>query len=324
MKYKFSLAIFILALLNGFQGIAQSSIITASDKVEVSTTRQSDIEQFRNEMSQFSAVAESGAKEEINVRLNSIVKIAAVEIARTKMNLQELNDGDIDDLEKWQQERYPDKPVNVKLEIQVLTSRLKSEEYLYNRMKTWDVSTLSDSRQAQSLRGAMNSFLRNMENNLKYGDGTIVRSKPTTTSGSGSTNGGFIVKKEQGATSGAMDPNVKNYLESKQMREDEYRQNYGTLKKTINDADDKPAKKAFRALVEIMNNELNANNWMLSMINAGAIKNSGIDPNTLSSRIKQQQSILEQANKLRPELTTSFGENKTEVLNIASGFVTTF
>ena len=326
MKALKRITVLLLALaISGTGAFAQSSIKLEESSVKITTTRFNDIRSFQEGMEMFTIASESGSTAELKHWLDKQVYLTAVELKRSKMNLDELKRGDIKELQEWQENNQPDQKLNVNLEITLLQNKINSLEYLYKRMSEWPPNTLGDSRSSSTLKGTMNAVLRKMESNLKYGDGRISSSRPGSAGSETTGSGGYdpVVKKTIKTGKETVDPNVKRYNESRAMTKTDFEKYHELLKTSMRDVDEVMGKKAFHYLLNIMSNEINMNNWMLSMISSRAIKNSGISEPQLSATIKQQQGILDRGHKLKPKLSESFGENSADALKIADDFAAT-
>jgi hypothetical protein len=83
------------------------------------------------------------------------------------------------------------------------------------------------------------------------------------------------------------------------------------------------AKTSFKSLLSVMMDEVNANSWMLNMISNGTIKDSGISTDQLSSTLKTQQGLVENATQLKSKAATDFSGVKQEMLSVVNSFGTT-
>ena len=285
------------------------------------TSRNEDIKQFMNVMTMLSAALTENAREESDVLMNELLQIEAVEIARSKRNLQELEDGNIEHLEQWWTENKPTSRLNIKQETTNLKNRIKHEQYLYGRLENWDLSSIKDSRSLSTLRGNMNSFKRDMERNLRF-ESDRKDAPPPPPKGGGAT-----IKKGN-AQGGAVliesvpseNPMVKNFNESQKMRKDEFKKGQSVFQKSMSEGDDKSAKNAFKSLVSVMMDEVNANSWMLNMINAGKVQDSGIQVADLSTTLKNQQALVQKATELKSKAATDFSGVKNEMLSVLNNF----
>lgn len=285
------------------------------------TSRNEDIKQFTNAMTMLSASIDAGAQEEAKVMMNEILQVAGVEIARSKRNLQELEAGNLEHLEKWWAENKPTSKLNVKLEITNLKNRISHEQYLYGRLESWDLKSIKDSRDLSTLRGSLNSFKRDMERNLRFESDRKDAPPPPpkgggTTVMKGNTQGGAVIIESVPSEN----PMLNSYNDSKKMRKDEFEKGQALFQKSMSEANDKSAKNAFKSLVSIMMDEVNASSWMLNMINSGNIKDSGISIPELSATLKIQQALVEKATELKSKASTDFPGVKNEMLSLVNSF----
>jgi hypothetical protein len=288
------------------------------------TSRNEDIKQFTNAMTMLSAAIEAGAQQEAKVMMLEILQVAQIEIARADRNLTELEEDKIDHLAKWYEVNKPGSKLNVNLEISNLKNRIKHEQYLYDRLETWDLNSIKDSRDLSTLRGSLNSFKRDMERNLRFESDRKDAPPPPpkgggTTLTKGNAQGGTVVIE----TVPSENPMLQSYNDSKKMRKDEFRNGQAVLQKSISTGDDKMAKTSFKSLLSVMMDEVNANSWMLNMISNGTIKDSGISTDQLSSTLKTQQGLVENATQLKSKAATDFSGVKQEMLSVVNSFGTT-
>jgi hypothetical protein len=291
------------------------------DKLVGQTSRNEDIKQFTNAMTMLSAAVEVGAQEEAKVMMHEILQIAGVEIARSQRNLEELEAGNNEHLEKWWAENKPTSKLNVKLEITNLKNRISHEQNLYGRLESWDLNSIKDSRDLSTLRGSLNSFKRDMERNLRFESDRKDAPPPPpkgggTTVTKGNAQGGAAVIESVPSEN----PMIKSYNESKKIRKDEFKKGQAVFQKSMSSGDDKSAKNAFKSLVSVMMDEVNANSWMLNMINSGSIKDAGISVSELSATLKDQQALVEKATQLKSKASTDFSGVKSEMLSLVNSF----
>jgi len=285
------------------------------------TSRNDDIKMFTNAMTMLNAALNSGAMEEANVWRNKIVQIAAVEIARSKRNLAELQAGKTEHLEKWWEENKPNSRLIVNVEINTLENRINHEQYLYNQFESWDLNKMKTGRSQSTLRGNLNSFKRDMESNLRFGSDK-KNETPQPPPGNevstvkGNAQGGTAVVNK----SSSENPAVANYFQSQKMRKEEFQKNKTLFQQSLNDGDDKAAKKAYKALLTIMQDEVNANSWVVNMIDSGNIKDAGIDVTKLSATLKNQRPLANKAAELKQPASANFSSVKNQISGLVNNF----
>jgi hypothetical protein len=167
----------------------------------------------------------------------------------------------------------------------------------------------------------LKSFLRNMERNLKYSaNDRLITQKPPSggTGGQETVEGpGYTTLSGSQEVINTDDPRLNNYFTSKELRKNDFGTGLAAMSEDISKKDDMAARKEFKKLHKIMMDEVNANNWMLSLISSGTIKESGIDSYALQKTLNLQKSLLNKANKVRPSLSSdpSALKDAQEIMN---------
>ena len=292
-----------------------------SDESMLLTGRNEDIQRLKQYQNLFGESVKKG-KTETTARLqNEILRIFQNEITRSNRNVEQLKSGDIEKLETWQEKNKPGTPINTDLEIQILSSRINYEKSVYQIFSDVDVKTLKDDRYLTTVVGYVNGFRRAMIRSTKYGseDNSVLTNN---TGGSKVVSGetGFITKEGSSDKIKSDDPRIASWTGSAETRATKFGEEQAALQKSLQGTDDRAAKKNYRNIIGLMQDEFNSNNWMLSMLNSGTIDKSAVDATQLGAKINKQQSLLNKAQAFLFSTPEDIKTNKTEVLDIIGQF----
>lgn len=333
------ISLFALIAIFAIQGFGQGKIEKKTDTIQkqehpagdiitdqglILTSRSEDIQQLEKFQMMFNESVKKG-KSEYTVRLHKdIIRIFETELRRSYKNIEQMKAGDIASLEEWQEENRPGTNVNVNLEIQILENRINYEKSVYKLFKEVDVKQLKDDRNLGTVVGYVNGFRRAMIRSLKYGAGDKFVPK-TKTGGSKKSTGetGFITEKGSKDEIKSDDPRIASWEGSAEMRTKSYKQEQSAMEKAIESKDDRKANSKYRTLIGLMQDEINSNNWMLGMINAGTIDKNVVDSNQLSNKLKQQQSLLQNAQNLLFSSAENIKANAAKAIQLVNQFAET-
>ncbi len=332
----------ILFLLSGLQGIAQitakssqqskKNTGTLSGKTPTSqtvfkTTRTEDLKKFEHFQKMFQEAVRGGVTEEAETIRNELVNIARREIARSKKNLQYLKDGVTKDLEAWHKEHAPDKPLNIEMEKKNLKNRISYQQAVLNKLIAADLNNVLNQRDKTSVTGYLESFKRQMQINLKYGDGNMENPTPPPPppKGGGEPLGGpaYTTKNGTSDTMETGDPRLQRWKDSQTSLTSDFLTGQSDFQKYLDTGNSKMAKATYRSLIQMMMTAINSYNWLLGQMNAGNISKKGFDVSALQSKANKQQSILNEAQKIKVTTPEDLKINASQAVGVIQKFAGT-
>ncbi len=332
----------VFLLLSGLEGMAQ---ITAkgsqqskkkpgetagtlpADQTVFQTTRADDIKSFDHYQKMFQEAVRGGVTEEAEVLRKELVTIARREIARSKKNLQDMEAGITKDLEAWQKEHAPDKPLNISMEKQSLNNRINYEQAVLDRLVAANLNNLSNQRDKTSVTGYLDSFKSQMERNLKYGDAMDKQPTPPPPPPKGGgeplSGPGYTTKKGSTEKTETGDPRLKRWNDSQASLANDFIKGQSEFQKYLDTDNSKMAKTTYRSLIQMMMTAINSNNWLLGQMNSGNISKSGFDVSALQNKVNKQQSILQEAQKIKVSTPDDLKGNASKAVTVLQKFAGT-
>lgn len=299
----------------------------AMDKTTFNTSRLEDIQQMEIFKKKLQTAIDNKSGIEAEVYKNQALPLMVNEIARSKKNLSELKAGNTTHLEAYQAEHAPNYPINVSREIQTLTNRSNYEVQVYNRLKGLNLTQNTTSRDFTSAPGYLNAFISAMNRNLRYE--SDEKTTPIPGGGPGSHGGGtiegpgVITKKGSSETINDGDPRLQSWLGSKSQRKSEFMKNQSDFQTYAGKNDNKMAKRSYKALLQLMMDEVNASKWMIGQVNAGNINKESFDTEALANNVNKQQAILTEAKSVSVSFPDDLKANKSKATELINKFAAT-
>lgn len=342
MRKKVMIYLMISLLFSGFQGMAQ---ITAKgskqskkkpgeaagtlpmDQTVFQTTRAEDIDSFDRYEKMFKNAVSGSVTEEAEMLRKELTSIMRREIARSKKNLEDLNAGKTKDLEAWHKEHAPDKLLNLEMEKKNLKNRISYQQAVLNKLIEEDLSNLSNQRDKTSVIGYLESFKKQMPINLKYGDVNMENPTPPPPppKSGGEPLGGpaYTTKKGTSDKMETGDPRLQRWKDSQTSLTSDFLTGQSNFQKYLDAGNSKMAKTTFRSLIQMMMTAINSNNWLLGQMNAGNISKNGFDVSALQSKANKQQSILNEAQKIKVSTPEDLKANASQAVGVIQKFAGT-
>lgn len=277
------------------------SVKEAQLPVDFSTSREEDIYVFENNMKMFQNAIDVKSSTEAEVFLNKNLEITRREIARAKNNLAELKAGNTKHLDEWRKENGESDPLNIALEINRLNDNINSMEYRYKDLKKANISNFSDSRASATWLGDMRIILKNMNKNLKYeSDKKIIHVEQPAANDTVNVQGsGIITQNDPGQEDSNDNPEMAIFKESQAARISQFKQEKTNFEDYLQNNDYKLAKRTYKTLLQLMQEEIDANNWLKIQQDELSSKMATINLDTISPRIAQQQKIAAEASEIK-------------------------
>lgn len=296
-----------------------------NEPVDFSFSRNEDIRAFEDNMKKFQNAVEMKSKPEAEVYRSANVKIANREIARSKNNLEELKQGKTKHLDEWRKVNGKgDQSLNINLEIQQLTDRLKNMEYNFKKFKTASLDNLSDTRMSNSFVSYMKSFDKNMKQNVKYeSDKKVITVVPPPPGDKKLDGPAYITDEKVNTLPADGNQMLTDFKQSQSARASKFAQDQTSFQNYLQAKDYKSAKRAFKNLVPVMQEEIESNNFLKIQTEHGAISKESVNLTQLNQKIAEQRKISDEAGKIKLTLTNDADFDQTKLTELISQFALT-
>ncbi len=203
----------------------------------------------------------------------------------------------------------------LRIEIQQMEGRLGKQEYIRQYVAGLTVEKLNDTRQLAGLRGQYYHFISTMKTNLKYevaetgGQSGQGGGSGTGTTGTGSTSTGTSTNILMTSSKSKSSGNKQELPESYYMQKDKKEAaSYLTTKKStasaLNNAvseiksalgsqNNSEAGRVLEGVMERLSTDIDADKLMVSRLEKGELKFSGLDAEMIGSQISKKEGVLE-------------------------------
>lgn len=344
MKTRMITFLFVILLLSGLQGMAQTTAKDSrqpkkksgeisgklpSGQTDFKTTRAEDLKEFDHYQKMFREAVRGGVTEEAETLRNKLANIARREIARSRKNFQDMEAGITKDLETWHKEHAPDKPLDIELEKQNLKSTINYEQTAFDKFISANLNNMSNRRDKTSVTGYLESFKTEMEHNLKYGDAGPKTPPPPPpppppSSGKGNALGsGYVTKKGGSGQTETGDLQLQRWNDSQVSLTNDFIKGQSGFQKYLDSGNSKMARTNYHSLIQLMMTAINSNNWLLGQMRSGNISKSGFDVTALQNKVKKQQGILEEAQKIKVSTPEELEANSSKAVEVLLKFAGT-
>lgn len=299
-----------------------SSAKDAQLPVDFSTSRQEDIFVFENNMKMFQKAVDFKSVQEAEIALQNNLEISAREIARAKNNLAELKAGNTKHLDEWRKENNISQPLNISLEISRLNDNINSMEYRHKRLKSANLNTISEPKASSTWLADMKVILKNMNSNLKFeSDKKIIHVEQAPVNDTLNIGeNGIITKNQTGKESENGSPMMNDFHTAQAARSSQLSEEKTNYQTQLQANDYKSARRTYKSILQIMQSEIDANNWLKAQKDEESSKLATINIDEVSPIIAEQQKIMDEAGKIKVPGAPSDDFNPSESLILIEKF----
>lgn len=280
-----------------------------------------DIFLFENNMKLFQNAIEDNNISEAEVYLKKNTEIAAIEIARAKNNLANLESGNTKYLVEWRKQNGITDSLNIDVEISHLTDNINSMKYRYKYLLSANINKLADTKTNQRWLADMKIILKNMRDNLKYDSnrkGQQIVQTPVNESMNDTSI--YISEHQMNDENKNSDPIITDNNTEPATNNTQLRKVKNIFQKQLEAKEYKSAKRTYKSILKIMQSEIDANKLLKEEKDKESIKLATINVDTISPKIAAQQKILDKAEKIKIPSAPDSSFTPSETLDLITEF----